>query len=157
MGDVVEISRYASAKDKRLLAEIVQSAQLAQAFARYERAFFLTSPEDQRKIAERLVAMAQAARQLSRAVRDRTSELPWDELIAAGEAAAAARPDAIALWTAVKKVVPRITAALGPLAGDAASVFAWTPPPKAPRAAKPAAKAARGGQSGRRKRADRRE
>lgn len=133
MGDVVDITRYASARDKRLLAEIVQSAQLAQAFARYERAFFLSSPEDQRRIAERLVAMADAASKISRALRERTPELPWEELIAAGGAARAERPDPPALWTAVKKIVPRITRGLAPLAGDATGVFAWTPPPKARR------------------------
>lgn len=129
MGEVVDISRYAKGRDRKLLGEIVESAQLAQAFARYERSFFLSSPEDQRKIAERLVAMAEAARKLSRTLRDQTPQLPWDELVEAGDAARASEPDPAALWTAVKKVVPKITSGLAPLAGDAGSVFAWTPPP----------------------------
>ena len=58
MGDVVDISRYANARDRKLLGEIVQSAQLAQAFASYERSFFLASPEDQRKIADRFIEMS---------------------------------------------------------------------------------------------------
>ncbi len=130
MGDVVDISRYASTRDRKLLGEIVQSAQLAQAFASYERSFFLSSPEDQRKIAQRLVAMAEDARKLSRSLRERTKELPWDDLIAAGEAARTEHPDPAALWTAVKKAVPKITSGLASLVGDSASVFAWTPPPK---------------------------
>lgn len=133
MGVVVDMSRYASARDQKLLAEIVQAAQLAQAFASYERALFLKSPDEQRKIAERLTEMAEAARKLSRAVRERTSDLPWDALIAAGDAARADPRDPAALWTAVKKVVPRVSAGLAPLAGDAASVFAWTPTPCAKR------------------------
>ncbi len=126
LGEVVDISRYASARDRRLLGQIVQSAQLAQAFASYERSLFLSSPEDQRKIAERLLGTADAARKLSRSLRERTSELPWDELIAAGDAARGERPDPAALWTAVKKVVPRLTSGLASLVGDSASVFAWT-------------------------------
>lgn len=129
MGEVVDISRYAKGRDRKLLGEIVESAQLAQAFARYERSFFLASPDDQRKIADRLVAMGDAARKLSRAVRERTAHLPWDELIAAGDAAREREPDPAALWTAVKKIVPKITSGLAPVAGDAGSVFAWTPPP----------------------------
>lgn len=130
MGEVVDLDRYASARDKKLLAEIVQSAQLAQAFATYERAFFLSSPEDQSKIAVRLVAMADAARRLSRSLRERAPEIPWDPLIAAGDVARAERPDPAELWTAVKKVVPRVTSGLAPLVGGSASVFAWTPPPR---------------------------
>ena len=128
MGDVVDISRYANARDRKLLGEIVQSAQLAQAFASYERSFFLASPEDQRKIADRLVTMADAAKKLSRSLRERTTDLPWDALVAAGDDARKDDPDPAALWTAVKKIVPRITSGLSSLAGDAASVFAWTPP-----------------------------
>ncbi len=134
MGELVDIFRYASARDRKLLAEIVQSAQLAQAFATYERSFFLSSEADQRKIAERLVVMADAAGKLSRPMRERTATLPWDALREAGDRARAERPDPAALWTAVKKVVPRITSELAPLVGDSASVFAWTPPAKPPRA-----------------------
>jgi uncharacterized protein with HEPN domain len=136
MGEVVDIARYASARDRKLLVEIVESAQLAQAFAAYERSFFMSSPADQRKIAERLATMAAAAAKLSGAVRERTVQVPWSALIEAG--GAARKPDAepAALWTAVKKVVPRVTSALAPLVQGSAGVFAWTPPPKIRRDAK---------------------
>ena len=139
MGEIVEIQRYASARDRKLLGEILQSAQLAQAFAAYERSYFMSSPEDQRKIAERIAEMGRDAGKLSGAFRERTAEIPWQELV---DAAAKARTDSVdpaELWTTVKRVVPRITSALAPLAGDAGGVFAWTPPPKAKRAAKSAA------------------
>jgi hypothetical protein len=70
---------------------------------------------------------------LSAALRARTTEIPWDALIEAGNNARRDDVDPKELWTAVKRVVPRVTSALSPLVGDAASVFAWTPPPKAKR------------------------
>jgi len=130
MGEVVDIHRYANARDRKLLGEILQAAQLALAYATYERSFFLSSPDDQRKIAERLSEMARDAARLSRALRDRTTDVPWDALIAAGTKAAAGEAEPAELWTAVKKVVPRVATALAPLGGDAAGVFAWTPQPK---------------------------
>ncbi|HYY53817.1 MAG TPA: hypothetical protein VFA01_00420 [Candidatus Dormibacteraeota bacterium] len=138
MGEIVDIGRYASARDRKLLANIVQSAQLAQAYATYERSYFLSNPDDQRKIAERLGEMAQDAAKLSSALRQRTPEIPWSDLIEAGTKARADSLDPAELWTAVKRVVPRVTSALAPLAGDATSVFAWTPPPKPKRGAKKA-------------------
>ena len=145
MGDVVDIKGYASARDRKLLASIVQSAQLAQAFATYDRAYFLSSLDDQHKIAERLSEMGQDAAKLSSALRERTPQIPWAQLIEAGEMARRPEPDPKELWTAVKRIVPRVTAELGPLVGDAASVFSWTPPPKPKRTAKakPASKRAR--------------
>lgn len=136
MGELVDIERYASARDKRLLADIVQSAQLAQAYATYGRAYFLSSPDDQRKIAARLAEMGADAEKLSATLRERTAEIPWAALIEAGTKARREDIDAAELWTAVKRVVPRVTSALAPLAGDATSVFAWTPPAKPKRGAK---------------------
>ena len=43
MGEVVDIHRYANARDRKLLGEILQAAQLALAYATYERSFFLSS------------------------------------------------------------------------------------------------------------------
>lgn len=147
MGEVVDIRRYANARDRKLLGDIVQAAQLALAYATYERSFFLSSPEDQRKIAERLGEMARDAAKLSPALRDRTTDVPWDALIEAGGRAGSGRAEPVELWTAVKKVVPRVATALAPLGSDAASVFAWTPPPKPKRAASTRA-GSRGGRSG---------
>jgi uncharacterized protein with HEPN domain len=130
MGEVVDIGKYASARDRKLLGEILQAAQLALAYATYERAFFLSSPDDQRKIAERLAEMARDARKLSQALRDRAGDVPWDALIAAGERAGSGEAQPAELWTAVKKVVPRVASGLAPLGGETAGVFAWAPPPK---------------------------
>jgi uncharacterized protein with HEPN domain len=151
MGEIVDIERYAGARDRKLLASILQSAQLAQAFATYERSYFLASPEDQRKIAERLAEMGRDAEKLSAALRERTPQIPWAELIEAGAKARSERVDPAELWTAVKRVVPRVTSALAPLAGDAAGVFAWAPPPKPKRATRSTkAPSTRGGSRGRR-------
>ncbi len=148
MGEVVEIARYATLRDRKLLGEIVRSAQLAQAFGSFERSLFMTSPPDHQKIAERLATMADEAKKLSRSLRQRTAEIPWDELIAAGQAARE-HPDPAALWTAVKKVVPRVTSALLPLVGGTAGAFAWTPPPDVKKA-RPTARKASPRRSGKR-------
>src|SRR5919109_1857433 len=134
MGELVDIQRYASARDRKVLGEILQSAQLALAFATYERSYFMSSSEDQRKIAERLAEMGRDAEKLSAALRERTSEIPWDALIEAGRNARAEHVEPAELWTAVKRVVPRVASALAPLAGDASGVFAWAPPPKVKKA-----------------------
>ncbi|OLC58059.1 MAG: hypothetical protein AUH85_01780 [Chloroflexi bacterium 13_1_40CM_4_68_4] len=145
MGDVVDIKRYASGRDRKLLTDIVQAAQLAQAYATYDRSYFLSSPDDQRKISERLVEMGQDAGRLSSALRQRTPQIPWAALIEAGAKAGGPEADPKELWTAVKRVVPRVTAELAPLLGESASVFTWTPPPKQKRTSKanPASKRAR--------------
>jgi uncharacterized protein with HEPN domain len=140
MGEIVDIGRRASARDRKLLGAIVQSAQLAQAYATFERSYFLKSPDDQRRIAERLADMSRDAALLSRSVRERLPSVPWDALIAAGTAAGRNEADPAELWTAVKRIVPRVTSALGPLVGEAAPPFAWTPPPRKPRAAAPKTK-----------------
>lgn len=124
MGEVVDIGRYATARDRALLVEILQSAQLAQAYAGYGRAAFLGSPDDQRKIAERLAAMADATRKLSRALRERTPDVPWEQLLASVDERDT--PDPGATWTTVKKVVPSVVRALTPLVSRSEkTVFLW--------------------------------
>jgi uncharacterized protein with HEPN domain len=130
---------------------MLQAAQLALAYATYERSFFLASPDDQRKIAERLAEMSRDAKKVSRALRERAADVPWDALVIAGERAEKGEAEPAELWTAVKKVVPRVATALAPLGADAAGVFAWTPPPRAPRTKKKSeAASTREGSRGRR-------
>lgn len=134
---VVRLAPYVAARDRKLLLEMLQLAQLAQALGRFDRKTFLASPHDQEVVAQRLARVATLARQVSAKTKRELAAVPWDALADAGEHAAgdAWRRDAAPLWTAVKKVVPKLVAAVAPLAAESElAAFTLAAPEKKPRA-----------------------
>jgi uncharacterized protein with HEPN domain len=110
MGRVIPFSSGVSARDRKALIEIVQAAQLAQAYSSYAKADFRSSPEDQRKIVERLRIMSAAAHRLPRKMREQLPTVPWDDLLGAGAMLEGDgwREKLDEVWRLVKKVVPRV-------------------------------------------------
>lgn len=131
------LGAYVAARDRKVLLEILQLAQLAHALGRFDRKTFLASGRDQEVVAGRIAKIAVLARQVSAKTKRELADVPWDSLAEAGEHAAgdAWRRDAAPLWTAVKKVVPKLVAAVAPLAAESDfAAFPLTSPEKKPRA-----------------------
>ncbi len=125
MTKVVPIARFVAARDRTLVVEILQFAQLAQALARYGRKSFLESPRDQDVVAERFARMSELASKVSEKTKRHSPEVPWEALAAAPRG----KQDPAELWTAVRKVVPRLVAGLAPLAAASeAAPFALAVP-----------------------------
>jgi uncharacterized protein with HEPN domain len=131
MGQLISLSERLTGRDRKLLTEIVQAAQLAQAYRTYAKAEFLSSPQDQIKIVERLRIMSDAAGRLSRRTRQQMPSVPWDDLLAAGKELEgdAWKANLDTVWRLVKKVVPRVVRdiPLGSDPTDPQSVFLTDP------------------------------
>lgn len=109
-----------SARDRTALVELVQAAQLVDAFGHFPKRQFMDRPDDQARVAERVIEMRKRAGDLSPAFRKQHADLPWDDLEGLGRS-----PDD--LWRAAKKVTPRLLAGLEPLvAGTPESAFLLT-------------------------------
>ncbi|HEX9436478.1 MAG TPA: hypothetical protein VGA16_04875 [Candidatus Limnocylindria bacterium] len=109
-----------SARDRKALVELVQAAQLVDAFGHFPKKQFMDRADDQARVAERVIEMRKRAGDLSPSFRKQHADLPWDDLEGLGRS-----PDE--LWRAAKKVTPRLLAGLEPLvAGMPESAFLVT-------------------------------
>ncbi len=107
----VDLRSYVSARDRRLLSEILAASQLLTALGGYARSDFLGSEPDQRTARERLRSIAKAARDVSERTKRTHGEVPWEAL------ARGAPDEPIPLWNVVKKTVPRAVLGIRPLVG----------------------------------------
>lgn len=116
----------ASASDRRRIVEILQAGQLLRASAMYPKAHFIASASGQKEVREHVGEMRDAARKVSKALRERESPDLWEELLALGDS-----PED--LWAAVK-LAPYLSAGLRPLVeAEPEAGFLLAPPEKLPR------------------------
>jgi uncharacterized protein with HEPN domain len=111
-----------NARDRTVLVDLVQTAQLVDAFGRFPKKQFMDRPHDQARVAERVIAMRKRAGDLSASFRKEHADAPWNELEEVGRT-----PEE--LWKAAKKITPKLLAELEPLLADmpeAAFVIAET-------------------------------
>jgi len=112
---------------------VLENAQFLYALSRFPKRQVLGDPIEVKKVRDRLYTLNMAARELS-ATQRKTVDVPWEQL--ADERTAT--PDG--LWTAVKKVTPKLIAELMPLVRDAPEAgFLISLEPREPRSRKPAA------------------
>lgn len=100
-----------SARDRKALVELVQAAQLVDAFGRFPKKQLMERPHDLARVAERVIEMRKRAGELSASFRRAHPDAPWDDLEGLGRS-----PDE--LWRAAKKVTPKLLAELEPLLAD---------------------------------------
>ena len=136
-----------SARDRKTLVELVQSAQLVDAFGHLPKKQFMDRPHDQARVAERVIDMRRRAGDLSAAFRKARPTAPWDDLEGLGHA-----PED--LWRAAKKVTPKLLAELEPLVAEMPEAgFLITERPRGTRRASPGTRAgSKGGSGGQEKR-----
>ena len=99
-----------TADDRKAAIAVLEQAQFVFALSRYPKKQVLDDPRDVRALRERLEAMREAARRLSAEQRRRLS-VPWEQLDDLDSGSEA-------VWTAAKKVTPKIIAELTPLVSD---------------------------------------
>ena len=99
-----------TADDRKAAIAVLEQAQFVFALSRYPKKQVLDDPRDVRALRERLEAMRQAARGLSAEQRKKLG-VPWEQLDDLDSGSEA-------VWTAAKKVTPKILAELTPLISD---------------------------------------
>lgn len=109
-----------SARDRKTLVELVQAAQLVDAFGHFPKKQLMDRPQDQARVAERVIEMRKRAGDLSASFRKAHPAAPWAELEGVGRT-----PEE--LWRAAKEITPRLLAELEPLlAGVPEAAFVLT-------------------------------
>lgn len=97
-----------SARDKKALLALLEHAQLVYLLTRYPKKQVLDDEGDVTKLEQGLDAMRDEAKRVSRAVRDRTPDVPWDLVTRKADG-----PEVS--WRVAKRVTPRVLAYLVPL------------------------------------------
>jgi hypothetical protein len=100
-----------SARDRKALIALIQTAQLVDAFGHLPKKQFMDRLGDQARVAARVFEMRKRAGDLSASFRKAHADVPWDDLEALGRT-----PDD--LWRAAKKIAPAMLAELQPLVAD---------------------------------------
>ena len=110
-----------SARDKKTLFTLLEQAQLVYLLTRLPKKQVLDDPKDVARLEQGLVAMRDAAHELSAALREKHTAVQWDEL--------AAKPDSPdLLWRRAKRVGPQVLRELRPLLeGEPEAAFMLDP------------------------------
>jgi hypothetical protein len=118
-----------SARDTKAVLALLEHAQLVYLLTRYPKKQVLDDEGDVTKLEQGLDAMREEARRISNAVRERTTEVPWDLVLK--------KTDGPELsWRVAKRVTPRVLAYLVPLVeGQPAAAFFLRPEKEKPKKA----------------------
>ena len=134
-----------SARDKKTLFTLLEQAQLVYLLTRLPKKQVLDDPKDVARLEQGLVAMRDAAHELSAALREKHTAVQWDEL--------AAKPDSPdLLWRRAKRVGPQVLRELRPLLeGEPEAAFMLDPSAETAKSVKEASRRARPSQASRRR------